>query len=77
MALVAANVCVVAYALSPAARPLAASLVIVVVFVDLFSAGMATVEERATVEEGKRLVKIDLAHYYDPTGAAKFLRSAD
>jgi hypothetical protein len=75
MALLAANVCVVAYALSPQDRSLAASLVILVVFVDLFSAGMATVEERATIEEGKRLVKIDLAHYYDPTGAAKFLRS--
>jgi Bacterial membrane protein YfhO len=47
-----------------------------VVFVDLFWAGMTTVEQRATVEEGKRLVKVDLARYYDPTGAAKFLRSA-
>jgi hypothetical protein len=75
VALVAANICVVAYALSPAGRSLAASLVIFVVFFDLFSAGTATVEQRATVEEGKRLVKIDLAHYYDPTGAAKFLRS--
>jgi hypothetical protein len=75
MALLAANVCVVAYALSPQGRSLAASLVILVVFVDLFWAGLATVEQRATVEEGKRLVKIDLAHYYDPTGAAKFLRS--
>jgi Bacterial membrane protein YfhO len=76
MALLAANVCVVAYALSPQGRSLAASLVILVAFVDLFWAGISTVEERATVEEGKRLVKIDLAHYYDPTGAAKFLRSA-
>lgn len=75
MALVAANVCVVAYAISPEGRPFAASLLIFVVFVDLFSAGMATVDARADVEEGKRLVKIDLAHYYEPTGAAKFLKS--
>ena len=75
LSLVAANICVLAYALSPAVRPLAASLVIFVVFVDLLSAGMATVAGRANVEEGKRLVKIDLATYYEPTGVAKFLRS--
>jgi hypothetical protein len=49
--------------------------VIFVVFVDLFSAGKATVAQRATAEEGKMLVKVDLARYYEPTGAAKFLRS--
>jgi hypothetical protein len=75
MALVAANICVVAYALSPRGRSLAASLVILVVFVDLFLAGTTMLAQRATVEAGKRLVKIDLAHYYDPTGAANFLRS--
>lgn len=75
IALVATNICVVAYTLSPAGRPLAASLVIFVVFVDLFSAGTATIAGRANVEEGKRLVKIDLSRYYEPTGAAKFLRA--
>ena len=75
LSLAAVNICVVAYALSPAGRQIAASLVVLVVFVDLFAAGMATVAERATAEEGKRLVKVDLARYYEPTGAAKFLRS--
>jgi hypothetical protein len=73
--LAAVNICVVAYALSPSGRQIAASLVVFVVFVDLFAAGKATVAERATVEAGKRLVKIDLSRYYEPTGAARFLRS--
>ncbi|MDP9410732.1 MAG: YfhO family protein, partial [Actinomycetota bacterium] len=42
---------------------------------DLFMAGRATVAERATVEPGKQLVKIDLSRYYEPTGAARFLGS--
>ena len=75
LSLAALNICVVAYALSPAGRQIAASLVIFVVFVDLFSAGKATVAQRATAEEGKRLVKVDLARYYEHTGAAKFLGS--
>jgi hypothetical protein len=75
VSLIAANICVMAYALSSAGRQLAASLVVFVVFVDLFAAGTATVADRATVEAGKRLVKIDLSQYYEPTGVAKFLRS--
>jgi peroxiredoxin len=75
MSLAAVNICVVAYTLAPTGRQIAASLVVFVVFVDLFTAGMATVAGRATAEEGKRLVKIDLAQFYEPTGAAKFLRS--
>jgi hypothetical protein len=75
MSLAAANICVVAYALSPVGRQVAAYLVVFVVFVDLLAAGRATVTERANVEAGKRLVKIDLSRYYEPTGAAQFLRS--
>jgi hypothetical protein len=75
MSLAAVNICVVAYALSPAGRQIAASLVVLLVFVDLFAAGKATVAARATAEEGKRLVRIDLTRYYEPTGAARFLRS--
>jgi len=75
MSLAAVNICVVAYALSPTGRQIAASLVVLVVFVDLFAAGKATVAGRATADAGKRLVKIDLAQFYETTGAAKFLRS--
>ncbi len=75
LALVVAIACVVVYALTPVGRRVAAFLVILVVFVDLFTAGRETVADRATAEAGKRLVKIDLSRYYEPTGAAKFLRS--
>ena len=73
-ALVAANACVAAYALSPAGRRGAAFLVALVLFVDLFVAGRATLAERATADLGKDLVKVDLSRYFEPTGAAKFLR---
>lgn len=73
--LVGANVFVIAYALSPAGRRGAAILMVVVVFVDLFAAGRATVAERATADFGKDLVKMDLSRYFEPTGAARFLRS--
>ena len=75
LALVVANACVMVYALSPVGRRIAAILVVLVVFADLFAAGRATVAERATVSPGKALVKIDLAQHYEPTGAARFLRS--
>lgn len=74
-ALVAANVCLLAYALSPERRRGAAFLVVLVLFVDLFVAGRATLAERATAEPGKDLVKVDLSRYFGPTGAAEFLRS--
>jgi Bacterial membrane protein YfhO len=75
MALVVANVCVAAYALSPAGRRISGFLLVLVVFVDLFAAGRATIADYETADLGKELVKIDLARYYEPTGAAKFLRS--
>jgi hypothetical protein len=75
LALVAANVCVVVYAFSPVGRRVAASLVVLVVFADLFVAGKATIADYETADLGKELVKIDLAHYYEPTGAATFLQS--
>ncbi|MDP9485068.1 MAG: YfhO family protein [Actinomycetota bacterium] len=75
LALVVANACVVIYAFSPVGRRVAALLVVLLVFADLFMAGRATVAERATVEPGKQLVKIDLSRYYEPTGAARFLGS--
>jgi hypothetical protein len=75
IALVVANVCVAAYALSPAGRRIAAFLIVLVVFVDLFAAGRATMADYETADLGKELVKIDLARYYEPPGAAKFLRA--
>ncbi|MDQ4128530.1 MAG: YfhO family protein, partial [Actinomycetota bacterium] len=75
LALVVANACVMVYALSPVGRRVAAFLVVLLMFADLFVAGRATVAERATEEPGKELVKIDLSRYYKPTGAARFLRS--
>jgi hypothetical protein len=75
MALVVANVCVAAYALSPAGRRISAFLVVLVMFVDLFAAGRATIADYETADVGKELVKIDLSRYYEPTGAAKFLRA--
>jgi len=75
LALVAANVCAVVYALSPSWRRIAAFLMVLVVYVDLSAAGRATIADYETADLGKELVKIDLARYYEPTGAAKFLRS--
>ena len=74
-ALAVANACLVAYVLSPARRQGAALLVALVLFVDLFAAGRATLAERATADLGKDLVKVDLSRYFEPTGAAEFLRS--
>ena len=75
LAVMVAIACVAVYALSPVRRQVAALLLVLAVFVDLFAAGRATVAERATAEAGKQLVKIDLTQYYEPTGAARFLRS--
>ena len=74
-ALAVANACVVVYALSPAGRRGAALLMVLVLFVDLFVAGRATLAERATADLGKDLVEVNLSRYFEPTGAAKFIRS--
>jgi hypothetical protein len=70
-----AIVCVSVYALPPAGRRIAAFLMVLVVFGDLFAAGRATIANYETADLGKELVKIDLTRYYEPTEAAKFLRS--
>ncbi|CAN5566611.1 hypothetical protein BH24ACT18_BH24ACT18_06310 [soil metagenome] len=75
LALVVTNACVAVYALSGAGRRGAAFLMVLVLFVDLFVAGRATLAERATADLGKDLVKVDLSRYFEPTGASKFLRS--
>jgi hypothetical protein len=75
LALVFANACVVVYALFPAGRRIAGVLVVLVVFVDLFAAGTATIAERATAKGALKTIKMDLAEYYEPTGVAEFLKS--
>ena len=75
LALVGANVCVVIYAVSSRGRRVAAFVLILVVFVDLFAAGRTTIAGYETADLGKELVKIDLTRYFEPTGAARFLRS--
>ena len=74
-ALIIANACVAVYVLSHAGRRVAALLLVLVVFADLFAAGRATIADYATASVGKELVKIDLSRYYEATGAARFLRS--
>ena len=74
-ALVVANACLVVCARSADGRRGAAFLVVLVLFIDLFAAGRATLAERETADLGKDLVKVDLSSYFEPTGAAEFLRS--
>jgi hypothetical protein len=68
-----------AYALLPtrlaAPRALIATLLVIVVFIDLFAAGMTAIEHRAAFLGGDKIVKVDLAEYYEPTGATRFLQS--
>ncbi len=55
---------------------LAAVLLALVVFVDLFAAGRATLMRNLDTEGGGAIRKVDLGEYYAPTGAVEFLRSA-
>jgi hypothetical protein len=77
LALVGANVCVVIYVVSSRGRRVAAFVLILVVFVDLFAAGRTTIAGYETADLGKELVKIDLTRYFENTGAAEFLRTED
>ena len=76
--LILAVVLTAAYALLPARfaslRRLAPVFLILTVFVDLFVAGRAIVANEWLTEGGKSL---DLAEYYQPSGAARFLESRD
>ena len=78
-ALILAVALAAAYALLPARltawRGLAATLLVLVVFADLFAAGMTAIEHHAGFHGGDRIVKVDLAEYYEPTGATRFLQS--
>lgn len=76
VALVFALVCMVAYALLPTVRPITGALVVLVIFVDLFSVGSSVLDNRATADGTEQTIKVDLAEHYAPTGASEFLRSA-
>ena len=70
---------VAAYALFPprpvAWRGLVAALLVLAVFVDLHSAGRAAMKSHTEKSVKDKIVKEDLSTYYNPTGAAAFLRS--
>jgi hypothetical protein len=78
-ALILAVALAAAYAFLPARqaapRAVAATLLVLVVFVDLYAAGMTAIENRAEFSGGDKIVKVDLAEYYEPTGATRFLQS--
>jgi hypothetical protein len=76
VALVFALVCMVAYALLPTVRPITGALVVLVIFVDLFSVGSSVLDNRATADGTEQTIKVDLAEHYAPTGASEFLQAA-
>ncbi len=84
LALVLASVPLAAYALLPAPyaawRGLAAGALVLVAFSDLFASGRAALVEQGEAKGGSKLTdrirEVDLAAYYRPTDATRFLRSA-
>lgn len=80
-ALLATVALVTVYALLPSRlavpRRLVAVLIAVTVFVDLQGAGRAKLEKSVDARGAEKIVRIDLAEYYEPTGATRFLQSAE
>ncbi|MGH3089982.1 MAG: YfhO family protein, partial [Rubrobacteraceae bacterium] len=80
-ALVIAAALATAYGLLPSRFPvpkgILAALLALVVFVDLNGAGVAELEARSEENATLKIVERDLAEYYEPTGATRFLQSAD
>jgi hypothetical protein len=74
-ALILILVCVTIYALLPKVRPFAATLAVLVVFIDLFAAGSSVVDSRAADDGTQKTLKVDLSEHYADTGASRFLRS--
>lgn len=58
-------------------RGLAALALALVVFVELFAVGSATMEEHSSYDGQGELAKVDLSRYYAPSGAMEFLRSRE
>ena len=55
-------------------RGLAATLLVLVVFADLYSVGKTTLEENTENRGPDRIAKVDLDAYYAPTNATRLLR---
>ncbi len=81
VALVFAGAILVAYALLPSRRAPILALLIAVVFVDLLSSGRAAISSQGDVEGWVGISgitrKMDLADYYRPSGALRFLMSRE
>ncbi len=79
ISLVAVLLFAASYALLPrraaVLRALCALAVVVTVFVDLFGAGTASLERRASAESRDRIEKKDLEAYYAPSSTTRFLQS--
>ncbi len=81
LSLALVGVLVVAYARLPSRRGPLLVLLIVVVFVDLLSSGRAAISSQGDVEGWQGISgitrKIDLADYYRPSGALRFLMARE
>ena len=81
VALFSAGVVLVAYALLPSRRGPLLALLILVVFVDLLSSGRTAISSQGDVEGWVGISgitrKLDLADYYRPSGALRFLMSRE
>lgn len=79
--LVLAGVLAIAYALLPSRRVPLLALLIAVVFVDLLSSGRVAISSQGDVEGWRGISgitrKMDLAGYYRPSGALRYLVSKD
>ncbi len=80
-ALVATAILATAYALLPSRFPvpkgILAVLLALAVFVDLNGAGVAALDMRSEEDGTLKIVERDLAEYYEPTNATRFLQSAE
>ena len=81
VALLFAGVLLVAYALLPSRRGPLLALLVAVVFVDLLSSGRTAISSQGDVEGWVGISgitqKMDLAGYYRPSGALRFLMSRE
>jgi hypothetical protein len=66
---------VAACALLPTQRSLLSTLLLLVVWADLLPAGQVAIADGGVVEGAYQLRRVELATYYAPTGAGRFLRS--
>ena len=81
VALALAGAILVAYALLPSRRGALLGLLVAVVFVDLLSSGRTAISSQGDVEGWVGISgitrKMDLADYYQPSGALRFLTSRE